>query len=180
MRTSTRLSSWPDKFSTAATKVNTEMRPIVTPRSLRDRAPSIYNATELEQLRGTRARAAWWDELCKWQYAQETWDQLAFGLRAGAHPQICITTTPRPTRLLKAIMADPRTIVTRGSTFDNRSNLASSFFEALERKYAGTRLGRQEIEAEILADVSARNYRPGKKNSSKPVPPRADRVSVSY
>jgi phage terminase large subunit-like protein len=114
---------------------------------------SIYNATEPEQLRGPEHAAAWCDELCKWQYQQETWDQLAFGLHAGAHPQICITTTPRPTRLLKAIVADPRTVVTRGSTFDNRSNLASSFLEALERKYAGTRLGRQEIEAEILEDV---------------------------
>lgn len=112
-----------------------------------------YNATEPEQLRGPEHAAAWCDALCKCQYAQETWDQLAFGLRAGAHPQIYITTTPRPTRLLKAIMADPRTVVTRGSTFDNRSNLASSFLEALERKYAGTRLGRREIEAEILEDV---------------------------
>jgi predicted phage terminase large subunit-like protein len=114
---------------------------------------SIYNATEPEQLRGPEHGAAWCDELCKWQYQAETWDMLAFGLRAGVHPQICITTTPRPTRLLKAIIADPRTVITRGSTYDNRSNLAAAYLETLDRKYAGTRLGRQEIDAEILEDV---------------------------
>jgi phage terminase large subunit-like protein len=76
---------------------------------------SIYNATEPEQLRGPEHSAAWCDELCKWVYARETWDQLQFGLRSGMHPQICITTTPRPTSLLKAIMADPRTVITRGA-----------------------------------------------------------------
>jgi predicted phage terminase large subunit-like protein len=93
------------------------------------------------------------DELAKWQYAQEAWDQLQFGLRTGKNPQVCITTTPRPIQLLKHIIADPGTVVTRGSTFDNRSNLADKFLTTVLRKYGGTRLGRQELEAEMLEDM---------------------------
>jgi len=77
---------------------------------------TLFNATEPDALRGPQHDAAWCDELCKWQYAQETWDQLQFGLRTGLHPQVCITTTPRPTMLLKSIIKDPHTVTTRGST----------------------------------------------------------------
>jgi len=76
---------------------------------------SIYNGTEPDQLRGPQHDAAWCDELAKWQYAQEAWDQLQFGLRTGKNPQICITTTPRPIGLLKQILNDPGTVVTRAS-----------------------------------------------------------------
>jgi predicted phage terminase large subunit-like protein len=114
---------------------------------------SIYNGTEPDQLRGPQHDAAWCDELAKWQYAQEAWDQLQFGLRTGKNPQVCITTTPRPIHLLKQIMADEGTVVTRGSTFDNRSNLADKFLNTVLRKYGGTRLGRQELEAELLEDI---------------------------
>ena len=114
---------------------------------------SIYNGTEPDQLRGPQHDAAWCDELAKWQYAQEAWDQLQFGLRTGKNPQVCITTTPRPIQLLKQIIADPGTVVTRGSTFDNRSNLAEKFLHTIRRKYEGTRLGRQELEAELLEDL---------------------------
>ena len=114
---------------------------------------SIYNGTEPDQLRGPQHDAAWCDELAKWQYAQEAWDQLQFGLRTGENPQVCITTTPRPVSLLKQIMGDPGTVVTRGSTFDNRSNLSGKFLQTIRRKYEGTRLGRQELNAEILEDV---------------------------
>jgi phage terminase large subunit-like protein len=100
---------------------------------------SIYNGTEPDQLRGPEHDAAWCDELAKWRYAQEAWDQLQFGLRTGKNPQVCITTTPRPIHLLKQIINDPATIVTRGSTFDNRSNLAEKFLQAIRRKYEGTR-----------------------------------------
>jgi phage terminase large subunit-like protein len=93
------------------------------------------------------------DELAKWRYAQETWDMLQFGMRLGDNPRQLITTTPRPIPLLKAIMADPKTVMTRGSTYDNRNNLAASFMDQIKKRYEGTRLGRQELNAEILDDV---------------------------
>ena len=114
---------------------------------------TLYNATEPDQLRGPQQGAAWCDELAKWQYARETWDQLQFGLRLGAHPQQVVTTTPRPIPVIKEIMADPTTATTRGSTMDNAGNLAKSFMDQMLAKYAGTRLGRQELDAEILDDV---------------------------
>jgi len=86
---------------------------------------SIYNATEPEQLRGPEHEAAWIDELAKFALAQDVWDQLQFGLRLGTRPRVLITTTPKPTKLLKAIIADPRTHVTRGRTVDNVANLGS-------------------------------------------------------
>lgn len=114
---------------------------------------SIYNATEPEQLRGPQHDGAWCDELAKWRYASETWDQLQFGLRLGTNPQVVITTTPKPIKLLKSILIDPGTVCTRGSTFENAGNLAPKFLSTIQRKYEGTRLGRQELEAEILDDI---------------------------
>jgi len=114
---------------------------------------SIFNATEPEQLRGPQFDAAWCDELAKWQYAQETWDMLQFGLRTGSRPRVVITTTPKPISLVKQLVADDATVITRGSTFDNASNLAPTFLRTIREKYAGTRLGRQELDAEILDDV---------------------------
>jgi len=93
------------------------------------------------------------DEMAKWYHARETWDMLQFGLRLGDKPRQVVTTTPRPIPVLKEIMADPHTVVTRGSTFDNRSNLAPSFFDQIVKRYSGTRIGRQEISGEILDDV---------------------------
>ena len=114
---------------------------------------SIYNGTEPDQLRGPQHDAAWCDELAKWQYAQEAWDQLQFGLRTGTNPQVCITTTPRPIGLLKQIISDPGTVVTSGSTFDNRSPPGEEVSCSHQRKYDGTRLGRQELNAELLEDM---------------------------
>lgn len=113
---------------------------------------TIYNGTEPDQLRGPQHDAAWCDELAKWQYAKEAWDQLQLGLRTGQNPQVCITTTPRPIGLLKDIIKNPGTVVTGGSTFDNRSNLAAKFLSVVQRKYEGSRLGRQELHAELLED----------------------------
>lgn len=114
-----------------------------------------YNAVEPDQLRGPQHGAAWCDELAKWRYARETWDQLQFGLRLGQHPQQVVTTTPRPIELVKAIVAGKEGVVhtTRGSTFENRANLAGKFLDRIETRYAGTRLGRQELNAEILGDL---------------------------
>lgn len=114
---------------------------------------SGYNATEPDQLRGPEFDLAWGDELAKWRYARETWDQLQFGLRLGKHPRQIVTTTPRPIPILKEILSAPTTVVTRGVTTDNQANLAASFIKAITDKYAGTRLGRQELSAEILDDV---------------------------
>lgn len=123
---------------------------------------TIYSATEPDQLRGPQHDAAWCDELAKWAYARDAWDQLQFGLRLGTEPRSLVTTTPRPIPVLREILAEPGTIVTKGNTMDNRANLSSRFVERIHKKYAGTRLGRQELEAEMLDDLPGalwlRNY----------------------
>lgn len=114
-----------------------------------------YNATEPDQLRGPQHHFAWVDELAKFRYMQATWDQVLFGLRLGEHPQALITTTPQPKPLIKELVAkEGRGVyVTRGSTLDNRDNLAASTVDALYERYGNTRLGRQELEGEILGDI---------------------------
>lgn len=114
---------------------------------------TLFSAEEPERLRGPQAEVLWADELASWKYLRDTWDMAMFGLRLGDRPRTCITTTPKPLPLLKEIIADPRTVVTRGSTFDNASNLAPTFLKAVKDKYEGTRLGRQELNAEILDDL---------------------------
>jgi len=133
-------------------------RPLYEPSKRRITWPNgatagVFNATEPDQLRGPEHDLAWGDELAKWAYARETWDNLQFGLRQGNPPRCCITTTPRPIDLLKEILAEPTTITTKGITTDNADNLAPSFLRNIVRKYGGTRLGRQELNAEILDDV---------------------------
>lgn len=112
-----------------------------------------YNATEPDQLRGPQHHFAWIDELAKFRYIQETWDQCMFGLRLGLHPQCLVTTTPQPKALIKKLVADPDTYVTRGATLDNQANLAKNTVKQLYDRYGGTRLGRQELEGEILGDI---------------------------
>jgi predicted phage terminase large subunit-like protein len=112
-----------------------------------------YSGDEPDQLRGPQHDAAWADEPAKWKYPLAAWNNLEFGLRLGAHPRIVATTTPRPIQLIRDLLKDPMTAVTRGSTYDNIANLALSFLERMIRKYEGTRLGRQELHAEMLDDV---------------------------
>lgn len=112
----------------------------------------LFAAEEPDRLRGPQHHLGWAEELSSWRYA-DAWDQLLFGLRLGAHPQVIITTTPKPNPLTRRIITDPRTFITRGSTFDNAANLATSALETLKAKYEGTRLGRQELYAELLDDV---------------------------
>lgn len=116
---------------------------------------TVFNATEPDQLRGPQFDAALCDELAKWRYSRETWDQLQFGLRLGDHPRVLITTTPRPIELVKSIVAgnEGKVHITRGNTMDNRSNLAEKFLEKIVARYDGTRLGRQELRGEILGDI---------------------------
>jgi phage terminase large subunit-like protein len=111
----------------------------------------IFTADEPERLRGKQHQKLWADELAAWRYA-ESWDQAMFGLRLGKNPQAVVTTTPRPNALVKALISDKTTHVTRGSTYDNQANLAPNFFSKIIAKYEGTRLGRQELNAEILDD----------------------------
>jgi phage terminase large subunit-like protein len=111
----------------------------------------IFTADEPERLRGKQHEKLWADELAAWRYA-EAWTQAQFGLRLGARPQACITTTPRPTPLVRELIADPGTLATLGTTYDNRDNLAPSFFSKIVKTYEGTRLGRQELNGEVLLD----------------------------
>ena len=113
---------------------------------------TLFSADEPERLRGPQHDAAWCDELASWRHP-EAWDMLMFGLRLGTDPRVVVTTTPRTTSLIRGLIADPTVIVTRGTTYENRANLASAFFGQIIRKYQGTRLGRQELEAELLEDV---------------------------
>jgi phage terminase large subunit-like protein len=116
---------------------------------------TLYNATEPDQLRGPQHDLAWGDEIAKWRYAQDAFDQLMFGLRLGLKPRALFTTTPRPIPIVRDLMKreGQDVVVTRGGTYDNRSNLAASFLKVMRDKYEGTRLGRQELFAEILDDV---------------------------
>jgi len=120
---------------------------------------TLYNGTEPDQLRGPQFDGALVDELAKYRYAQDTWDMLQFGLRLGSHPRAMVTTTPRPIVLLKQLILDGKTAVTRGKTYDNAENLAASFLLAVKARYAGTRLGRQELDAELLEDVPGALWR---------------------
>ncbi len=111
-----------------------------------------FSAEDPESLRGPQFHAAWCDELAKWRYARETWDMLQFGLRLGDWPRQLVTTTPRPTPLLKELIAHPATALTRALTRDNAAHLAPSFLESVIAQYAGTRLGRQELDGEMIEE----------------------------
>jgi len=111
-----------------------------------------FSADEPDRFRGPQHHRAWADELAAWKYP-DAWDQLQFGLRLGDNPQAVVTTTPRPTPLIRGLMKDKRTLITRGSTFDNSANLAPAALAQLREKYEGTRLGRQELFAELLDDI---------------------------
>lgn len=135
-----------------------DFRPVYEPSKRRVTWPNgavatLFNAVEPDQLRGPQHDLAWADELAKWRYARDTWDMLQFGLRLGLNPQQVITTTPKPIPVLREIINSPDTVVTRGSTYDNRSNLAPAFFRQVVNRYEGTRLGRQELNAEILEEA---------------------------
>jgi phage terminase large subunit-like protein len=112
----------------------------------------LFSASDPEALRGPQFDGAWCDELAKWRHGEAAFDMLQFGLRLGEDPRQVITTTPRPVPLLKRLLADARCKVTRAASAANRANLADGFFERIVARYEGTRLGRQELEAELLED----------------------------
>jgi phage terminase large subunit-like protein len=112
----------------------------------------VFSSEDPESLRGPQFGAAWADEIAKWRHAEECWDMLQFGLRLGDAPRQMATTTPRPIPLLRRLLADPATAVTRASTRANAFNLAPRFLDAVVGRYNGTRLGRQELDGEMIDD----------------------------
>lgn len=115
---------------------------------------TMFSSEEADRLRGPEHDALWADELAAWTDVQGTWDMAMFGLRLGKRPRWLVTTTPKPIKLLKELLAREGrdVVVTRGSTFENEANLASTFLAAVRARYEGTRLGRQELNAELLLD----------------------------
>ena len=112
----------------------------------------LFAADDPDSLRGPQFEAAWCDELCKWRRPEHAWDMLQFALRLGVLPQCVVTTTPRPIPLLSAIKGDEATVTSRSRTVDNSMNLAPAFLAEMQRRYADTLLGRQELEGEIVEE----------------------------
>lgn len=119
----------------------------------------VFSADDPDGLRGPQFQAAWCDELAKWRRAEEAWDMLQMALRLGENPRAVVTTTPRPLPLLRQIMAEPTTVVSRMRTVDNKHHLAESFLSQMRRRYEGTALGRQELEGEIIEDYAGALWR---------------------
>jgi phage terminase large subunit-like protein len=143
---------------------------------------TIYSAEEPDRLRGPQHEMAWCDELAAWRSLDDTWSNLMMGLRLGEHPRVIVTTTPRPLDVLRALVAEAEdqatgVIVTRGRTLDNRGNLPDRFLSDIERAYGGTRLGRQELEGEILEPAGGLFQREWLRYM--PTPPACSRVVVS-
>lgn len=114
----------------------------------------FFSAEDPERLRGPQCFSAWCDEVCAWRNDQDTWDMMQFGLRLGKSPKVFVTTTPKPTKLLRTIIKEASTVVTKGSTYDNSDNLAKTFMRKISDTYEGTRLGRQELYAEVLDEAA--------------------------
>jgi phage terminase large subunit-like protein len=115
---------------------------------------TLFSGANPEALRGPQHHFAWCDELAKWRHAQATWDMLQLGLRCGARPRALVTTTPRGgCAALAAILAAEGTMVTRGRLHDN-PHLPAAFVRAVEATYGGTRMGREEIDGEFVAEVA--------------------------
>jgi phage terminase large subunit-like protein len=113
----------------------------------------LFGSKEPDALRGPQFHRLWCDELASWIHVQKTWDMAMLCLRLGTDPRVVISTTPKPLRLVKELIARPDVVVTRGTTYENRANLAPPFFENVIGKYEGTRLGRQELGGEVLEDA---------------------------
>lgn len=113
----------------------------------------LYSAAEPEGLRGPEHHIAWADECAKWDNGATVWDNLAMSLRLGSRPQVVATTTPRPVPLIRRLMGEAGVTTTRGRMADNALNLAAPFVDAMHAVYSGTRLGRQELDGELIDDV---------------------------
>ncbi|MBU2982742.1 terminase family protein [Lentibacter algarum] len=120
----------------------------------------VFSAHDPESLRGPQFDGAWVDELAKWKKARDTWDMLQFGLRLGDDPRVCVTTTPRNIGLLKELLERPATAVTQAPTEANKANLAKGFLEEVQARYAGTRLGRQELDGVLVDEAEGALWTP--------------------
>lgn len=134
-----------------------EERPVFRPGLKRLDWPNghrtrCYSADRPDRLRGPQHQWAWAEELAAWRFA-ESWDQLVFGVRLPPRPVIVVTTTPKPTRVIRELVANPDAVVTTGTSYENAANLDPRWYGTLLDKYEGTRLGRQELLAEVLTDV---------------------------
>ena len=139
-----------------------------------------FSAHEPESLRGPQFDAAWVDELAKWKRADDSWDMLQFGLRLGDHPQQVVTTTPRNVPVLRRLLAADSTVETHAKTEDNRANLAESFLSEVRARYAGTRLGRQELDGVLMTDVEGALWtREMLEDARVATPPACDRIVVA-
>jgi len=139
-----------------------------------------FSAEDPEGLRGPQFAAAWADELAKWRHPEAAWDMLQFGLRLGAHPRQVVTTTPRPLPLLRRLLADPGTVVSRATTRANIAHLSPGFLTRVVARYAGTRLGRQELDGELIEDRADGLWRREEIEASRvAVPARLRRIVVA-
>ncbi|MFT6459757.1 MAG: phage terminase large subunit-like protein [Pseudophaeobacter arcticus] len=118
-----------------------------------------FSAHDPEALRGPQFDTAWADELAKWRRAREAWDMLQFSLRLGEDPRVCVTTTPRNVAVLRQLLQTPSTVQSHAATEANRANLAPSFLTEVRARYAGSRLGRQELDGVLLSDVEGAIWR---------------------
>ncbi|HEX9857670.1 MAG TPA: terminase family protein [Paracoccaceae bacterium] len=140
----------------------------------------VFSAHEPESLRGPQFDAAWADELAKWKRAEEAWDMLQFALRLGTHPRQVVTTTPKNVGVLKAILKNPSTVITNAPTEANRAYLAASFLDEVRSRYAGTRMGRQELDGLLLEDAEGALWSAGALEASRlEVAPALNRVVVA-
>lgn len=114
---------------------------------------TVYSSAEYDKLRGPQHHWAWCDELASWHYPRDTWDMLMMGLRLGDHPRCVVTTTPKPIPLLREIVAAKTSVITGGSTYENKANLADTWFRDIVTKYEGTTLGEQELHARLLDEM---------------------------
>ena len=129
---------------------------------------TLFSDERPDRLRGPQSEKAWVDEPGTYEHLRDTWDNLQMGLRLGDNPQVIATTTPKPKFVLKDILAEPGTIITRGSTYENAANLADAFLRHILNKYEGTRTGLQELHAVLLEEAEGalwtrdmiENYRP--------------------
>ena len=140
----------------------------------------VLSAHDPDALRGRQFDAVWADELAKWPRAQEAWDMLQFGLRLGDDPRACVTTTPRRSGLLARLLEMPSTVVTHAPTQANRANLAASFLTEITARYAGTTLGRQEIEGIMLSEIEGALWQQRELDAVRlQVAPQLDRIVVA-
>lgn len=139
-----------------------------------------FSAHDPEGLRGPQFDAAWVDEMAKWKKAKDTWDMLQFSLRLGEYPRVCVTTTPRNVGILKAVVEQDSTVVSSAPTEANRANLAESFLDEVRARYAGTRLGRQELDGVLMEDTEGALWTaPMLEAAQVDVLPELDRVVVA-